>query len=128
MVRFTGIDKSGPDHWNTGGNVYVNPDQVIGVEQKEHGYHTFRPKQTYCKIHLSTGKEIEVFHSSDWVREELEHFKASARDESLRLAVAGLATEGGHHKQYFLERIVVALGANPREMLELDGYEPGVAP
>ena len=48
-------------------------------------------------------------------------------------ATAGLLTEGGHHKQYCLEQILVALGIDLEklraELLEDDyDWEPGIAP
>jgi len=55
-------------------------------------------------------------------------------EKAIQLAVYGLCTDGGHHKQWFLEQILEALGIDPREpskALTEDGYEPwepGIAP
>lgn len=48
-------------------------------------------------------------------------------------ATAGLLTDMGHHKQYCLEQILIALGLDLGELrakLLKDGYswEPGIAP
>jgi hypothetical protein len=54
--------------------------------------------------------------------------------EKLRdLAIDGLLTDGGHHKQWYLERIVETLGINMDQLVEeiesLGGeLEPGIAP
>jgi hypothetical protein len=40
------------------------------------------------------------------------------------LAGAALTTDGGHHKQWFLEQIYLALGLDPQRI----DHEPGIAP
>lgn len=54
-------------------------------------------------------------------------------DKAIQLVVSGLLTDGGHHKQWFLERIAEALGYSVdylREKLqELDyDFDEGIAP
>jgi len=55
-------------------------------------------------------------------------------EKAIQWAVYGLTTDGSHHKQWFLEQILIALGVDldePREWLEEDGYggwEQGIAP
>lgn len=41
------------------------------------------------------------------------------------LIIGGLCTDGGHHKQWYLEQIAKALGI---ELIEPLDYEKGVAP
>lgn len=46
-------------------------------------------------------------------------------DRALELANEGLHIDGAHHKQWYLEEILKALGADlPSE----EEYEPGIAP
>ncbi len=54
-------------------------------------------------------------------------------DEIKELAISGLLTDGGHHKQWFLEEILKKLGINLtdlKETLEKEDYswEPGIVP
>ena len=49
------------------------------------------------------------------------------------LAIDGLLTDGAHHKQWYLEKILIAAGEdldNIRRMLNFDGYDwdDGIAP
>ena len=61
-----------------------------------------------------------------WTGEEFEqHVKAA-----LNLAVEGLTTDGAHHKQLYLGKIVEELGLDPKAAVEGAGfdYEEGIAP
>ncbi len=54
------------------------------------------------------------------------------REKVRQLAISGLLTDGGHHKQWFLERILEALGydlAQIYDELQHDyDWEEGIAP
>jgi hypothetical protein len=55
-------------------------------------------------------------------------------EKAIQIVVYGLMVDEGHHKQWFLEQALIALGVEPdepRQALELAGYgvwEPGIAP
>jgi hypothetical protein len=75
LVKLTGIGKPrGSDEaWSSGEPVYVHPSHVIGIEPREHSYHSFRPKQTYSRVYLTSGDPIDVFMDSDAVREAIDN-------------------------------------------------------
>lgn len=56
------------------------------------------------------------------------------KEKAAQLAVYGLMTDGGHHKQWYLEQILLALDepvAEIKEWLDAAGYgqwEEGIAP
>ena len=55
------------------------------------------------------------------------------REAILDLVVEALLTDGAHHKQWYLERILVALMGEERageilEKLRREGCEPGIPP
>ena len=59
--------------------------------------------------------------------------KIDQKERVKELAVSGLLTDGGHHKQWFLEEILKALDydlATIRQNLAIQGYdwEDGIAP
>ncbi len=58
-----------------------------------------------------------------------EQFERQAK-EAVRLALEGLTTDGGHHKQWYLEQIARALGINPERFAAETGirWKPGIAP
>ena len=65
---------------------------------------------------------------------ELEDYPPSA-NKALHLAHIGLFVDGGHHKQWFLESILEALGVDLDELRaayeqddEYEPWEPGIAP
>jgi hypothetical protein len=54
-------------------------------------------------------------------------------EKAIQLAVYGLTIDGGHHKQWFLEQALVALGVSLDDLREqlrkIDcDWEPGIAP
>ena len=54
-------------------------------------------------------------------------------EKAIQLAINGLFTDGGHHKQWVLERILVSLGVDLNELkhdVQEDGYDwdSGIAP
>ncbi len=49
-------------------------------------------------------------------------------EKVLALAICGLHFDGAHHKQWFLERIIDALGSDSAEAYEYGDWEDGVAP
>ena len=54
-------------------------------------------------------------------------------EKLVRLATEGLLTDGGHHKQWYLEQILIELEVNLNELeeeLEKEdfGWERGIAP
>jgi len=54
-------------------------------------------------------------------------------EKARELAISGLLTDGSHHKQWYLERILEALGVNLKELRMILGvedydWEEGVAP
>ncbi len=56
-----------------------------------------------------------------------------AVQSAIDFAISGLLTDGGHHKQWYLERILLDLGVDLVELKrELAGddyeWEPGIAP
>lgn len=61
-----------------------------------------------------------------WTGEEFERRVKAA----LVLALEGLTTDGAHHKQYYLERIVETLGVSIEKFTEQNGveWERGIAP
>lgn len=79
MIPFSSIDKSGGEAWHTGPDVFVEPGSVIAVEPREHSYHSFRPKQEYATLHLSTGATIDVFSSAARVQERIASFADTPR-------------------------------------------------
>ena len=52
---------------------------------------------------------------------DLEHSEVR---EALELAYDGLYIDGGHHKQWYLEQIILALGGS----LEAEEHDEGIAP
>ncbi len=60
----------------------------------------------------------DLYEMQSTLRDSLEAFQR-VQD----WAIAGLLVEGGHHKQYCLEQIVIALGVEVDEE-----WEPGIAP
>jgi len=44
------------------------------------------------------------------------------------LAIEALLTDGGHHKQWFLERILEEIGWDREELYKKYGFEKGIAP
>lgn len=57
-------------------------------------------------------------------RTPAQEFPTEVLSEVIGLIFAGLTTDGGHHKQFFLEEIARVLGIS---IAELD-YEEGIAP
>lgn len=55
-----------------------------------------------------------------------------ARDTICDLCVEGLQMDGEHHKQWYLEQILTALGVDLDKAVDEDGrsfyWEPGIAP
>ncbi len=54
-------------------------------------------------------------------------------EKAKELAIEGLLTDGGHHKQWILEQILIALGYDVgkvrEELLKQDyDWEPGIPP
>ena len=54
-------------------------------------------------------------------------FEAANR-EVLKLAISALMTDGAHHKQWYLERIVTACGADLETLRIECEHEKGIAP
>ena len=57
----------------------------------------------------------------------------SGPEKAILLCADGLLTDGAHHKQWYLERILEALGVDLKqvwETMQADGYdlEEGIAP
>ena len=57
----------------------------------------------------------------------------SMEDKTLDLIISGLLTDGGHHKQWFLEQLLIKLGQDTEQvkadLLKEDyEWEPGIAP
>ncbi len=57
----------------------------------------------------------------------------NSKKKAKKLAISGLPTDGGHHKQWYLEEILKALGCDldcVRIELQQDDYdwEPGIPP
>lgn len=55
------------------------------------------------------------------------------KDKVKELCINGLITDGGHHKQWYLEQILVAIGYNVADVksdVQMEGYdwEDGIAP
>jgi hypothetical protein len=61
-----------------------------------------------------------------WTGEQFEAACAKAAE----LAFNALTTDGAHHKQWYLEQIVRALGLDPEHFEKTTGitYERGIAP
>ena len=53
-------------------------------------------------------------------------------DITVQLAIDGLLTDGAHHKQWYLEQILVTLGVDlaqlAKDLGDEDYWEPGIAP
>lgn len=54
-------------------------------------------------------------------------------EKAREYAISGLGCDGGHHKQWFLEQVLISLGVDLdvlREEMERDGFswESGIAP
>lgn len=50
----------------------------------------------------------------------------NGKNKAVQLAIHGLLTDGGHHKQWYLERILEALNVNLTQLridLVKDGYD-----
>ncbi len=59
---------------------------------------------------------------------ELEKLPPSI-SKALALAINGLYFDGGHHKQWFLEQVIEALGSDLAMVLtEIGNWEDGIAP
>jgi hypothetical protein len=57
----------------------------------------------------------------------------NGREKAKEYAISGLLTDGGHHKQWCLERVLEALGYDLEQIraeLQKDDYdwEPGIPP
>lgn len=76
MIPLPGINKSGDESWGRGYDVYIDPTQVVSIEPRQHCYHSFRPKQDYCTVTLSTGTSVDVWLTADEAYELVE--KATA--------------------------------------------------
>jgi hypothetical protein len=61
MIKFATPRKDGDGPWSFGDDAFVNPAHVIAIEPAEHRYHSYRPAQSFTRIHLSTGAVLEVF-------------------------------------------------------------------
>lgn len=72
MVKLTGINKGGPDSWGYGAPVFIHPAHVIGIEERQHSWHSFRPSQIYSTVYLSTGATIDVFHGAEDVQRRID--------------------------------------------------------
>ena len=58
---------------------------------------------------------------------------ADQLDEAVDFAIMGLLNDGGHHKQWCLEQVIIRLGVDLEELrqeLTAEGYswEEGIAP
>jgi len=49
-------------------------------------------------------------------------------EKALALAIYGLHVDGVHYKQWFLERIIDALGSDLAEAYEYGDWEDGISP
>ena len=49
-------------------------------------------------------------------------------EKATAIAVDGLITDGGHHKQWYLEQILIALGVNMDELRDTLDWDEGIAP
>ena len=58
-----------------------------------------------------------------------EQFRDAA-EAAVELALHALTTDGAHHKQWYLERIVTTLGIDLAHFVATTGlkYEPGIEP
>ena len=54
--------------------------------------------------------------------------KIDTMNKIVALALEGLQTDGGHHKQWFLEQILETLHYDVPAMQEEFGLEKGIAP
>jgi hypothetical protein len=79
MVSFPTPRKTDDGPWIFGPNAQVDPVQVVGIEPREHRYHSFRPAQAYTVIHLASGHSIEVFVDADTVGRQVDAAKAKAK-------------------------------------------------
>jgi hypothetical protein len=74
MIQLHTIDKSprGEGCWSHGPLTYIDPNEIVAVEPREHSYHSFRPTQEYSVVHLRSGHSIEVWHHAKSVHAALE--------------------------------------------------------
>jgi hypothetical protein len=52
----------------------------------------------------------------------------AAATQAIRCLIDGLLTDGGHHKQWYLEAALVALGEDVDALSRKYGFERGIAP
>lgn len=48
------------------------------------------------------------------------------REKIKKLAIEGLTTDGGHHKQWYLEEILKIVGYNTKELQKIYDWEEGI--
>jgi len=54
--------------------------------------------------------------------------KKTKKKAIFELVIDALQTEGGNHKQWYLEEILKVLGFNPDEMRDSPNWEEGIPP
>lgn len=62
-----------------------------------------------------------------------ERIVPTTTDKVIDMCISGLCTDGEHHKQYYFEKILTALGVDMTMLKEIAeaqdyGWEPGIAP
>lgn len=72
MIQLPSCDKRGSESWGWGDPIYIDPWKVVAVEPKRHSYHSFRPHQDYCTVHLDTGAAFDVMLEAKDVWQRIE--------------------------------------------------------